>query len=431
MMASCPSFSPDGPFVSDMLAHIDCQAQTIGAAGYHALASPGSAASVGLTALLTVFVALFGYRMLFGQVPSARDAVVAIVKVGIVLALATSWSAYRTVVYDVAMHGPAELAVSIGNASALPGVGVGAGAGGGLEAHLQAVDIGLAELVRIGTGRPPEFDEPVANDAQPLSPEQQQQRMRELGQRPRWDPQRDAEVLGTARTMYLTGAIGALAAVRLVAGFLLALGPFIALFLLFDATRGVFEGWVRALGGAALGSLATAILLGVELAILEPWLGAILAQRQADIPTPAVPAELLAFALVFALTLLAGLIAAAKIAQGFRIPVAVRDASTRLIEHLQTALAGARVETQNDNDRADPPERSRAQMIGDAAAAAQRRNLAAATQPMSGSRMNERGGNPQSPSRGPETVAVVPIGQSARRRIQSRVSAGSRRRDSV
>ena len=68
---------------------------------------------------------------------------------------------------------------------------------------------------------------------------------------------------------------------RLVAGLLLALGPFFIAFLLFDGTRGLFEGWLRVLGGAALGALGTAIVLGVELALLEPWLADLLACRLA------------------------------------------------------------------------------------------------------------------------------------------------------
>ena len=67
-----------------------------------------------LTGLLTLFVALFGYRLLFGHTPGVRDGVLALVKIGIVLALATSWPAYRTLVYDVALRGPAELAGDIG-----------------------------------------------------------------------------------------------------------------------------------------------------------------------------------------------------------------------------------------------------------------------------------------------------------------------------
>lgn len=423
-MAACPSLSPDGPFVRDLLSYVDCQAQTIGASGYQALASPGSSASIALTGLLTLFVALFGYRMLFGQTPTARDAVLALVKVGIVLTLATSWSAYRTIVYDVAMHGPAQFAADIGGTSALPG------AGGGLEAHVQAVDDGLAELMRIGTGRPPETDDGLIPAAQPIMPEQQQ-RLQQIGQRPHWDPQRDAELLGTARTVYLTGAVGALASVRLVAGLLLALGPFFALFLLFDGTRGVFEGWVRALAGAALGGLATAILLGAELAVIEPWLSAILADRQADLSTPAVPIELLAFSLVFALTLLAGLIASAKIAHGFHLPVAVRDGSAHLIEKVQSAMLGDRMATHGTKARADVPERGRALAIADAAAAAQRREMTTMSSVMA-SQMSERGINPQTPARGGALAnAVIPIGQSARRRTTTRVSAGANRREAL
>lgn len=423
-MAVCPSLSPDGPFVQDLLGYVDCQAQTIGAAGYQALAASGSTASIALTAALTLFVALFGYRMLFGQIPDARGAVLAAVKVGIVLALATSWAAYRTVVYDVALRGPAELSVAIGGASALPG------ASGGLVAHLQAVDDGLAELVLLGTGRPPDTIEPVNPTTQPLTPEQQQQRFQQLGQRPHWDPQRDAELLGTARTVYLTGAIGSLAAVRLVAGLLLALGPLFALFLLFETTRGVFEGWVRALAGAALGGLSTAILLGVELAVVEPWLVAILAERRAEIATPAVPIELLALSLVFALTLLAGLIASARVAQGFRIPPAVRDVSARLIETLQTTVAGERAERSAAGRPTEAPDRSRALAIADAAAASQRREMVSQTlfQP---SQLGERGGNPQTPARGQTVMSVVPIGQSARKRTTSRISAGAIRREAL
>lgn len=422
---TCPSLTPDGPFVRDLLGYVDCQAQTIGASGYQALASPGSSVSIALTGVLTLFVALFGYRLLFGNAPSPRDFVLAIVKVGIVLTLATSWPAYRTVVYDVVLHEPAELVASISGASALPG------ANGGLEVHLQAVDDGLTELVRIGTGRPPDVDEPVDATAQPLTPQQQQQKLQQVGLRPHWDPQRDAELLGSARTVYLTGAIGSLSAVRLVAGLLLALGPFFALFLLFDGTRGLFEGWARALAGAALGGVSSVVLLGAELAVLEPWLAAILTQRELDLPTPAVPIELLALCFVFALTLLAGLIASARVAQGFHMPAAVRNVPARVMEGLSSTVLGERQALRAAVDRSETPERERALAIADAAIAAQRRDEGGAAAAVLAQRLGERGGNPQTPSRGPEPKMIVPIGQSARRRTASRISAGVNRREAL
>ena len=430
-MSACPALSPDGAFVTDLLGYIDCQTQTIGATGYQALARPDSVSAIAMTGFLTVFVALFGYRLLLGQAPGTRDAVLAIVKIGIVLALATSWPAYRTTVYDVALHAPAELVATIGEASALPG------AGGGLEGHLQAVDSGLAELVRIGTGKPDNADAIVGPTVAPQTAEQQQQQQQhfqQLAQRPRWDPQRDQELLATARTVYLTGAIGSLAAVRLVAAVLLALGPIFVLFLLFDATRGIFEGWLRTLFGAMLGGVSTAILLGLELAVLEPWMAAILAERAADLPTPNVPIELLSLALVFALTLLAGLVASARVAHGLHVPAALRAVPNRWLESLRSGdVDGAKSSSQRtDEVPTAVPERTRALAISDAVAATQRRDVQATIVPISAATgAVERGGNPQTPARGREAVAIMPIGQSSRRRTARRVSSGANRREGM
>src|SRR3954470_4694318 len=119
MAAACPVFAPDVGFVRWVLSFVDCQAQALGADSYLAMLMPGSILSLVLTGFLTLFVALFGYRLLLGHAPDLREGVFALVKVGFVLALATSWPAYRTLVYDVALRGPAELTAEIGNG--LPG----------------------------------------------------------------------------------------------------------------------------------------------------------------------------------------------------------------------------------------------------------------------------------------------------------------------
>ena len=417
---ACPSLSPDGAFLSGVLSYVDCQAQAIGQGGYQALAAPGSIVAIAMTGMLTIFIALFGYRMLFGQVPDVRDGVVAVVKLGVVLALATSWPAFRTLAYDVTMHGPAELATSIGGAAGLPG------SGGGLVARLEGVDNGLAELMILGTGKPPNVDE-VVGPTQTLTPQQQQaqmQHLQQVAQRPKWDPARDATLLGEARTLYLTGAIGAFASVRVVGGLLLALGPLFAMFLLFDGTRGLFEGWVRGVGGAALGALATSIVLGVELAIMEPWLAAILAERRADIPTPQVPIELLVLTLVFVITLAAALFATTRVARGFKLPPVWRAAPSRMIDAMrgrETPAALAQTE-----QPVAPDQRSRAFAVADAVAASQRRE--AATPPPPPAQIGQRAGI-QAVSRDIPVAAAVPLGQSYRRRTRGRVSASAGRRD--
>jgi type IV secretion system protein VirB6 len=423
MPGPCPAVAPQSEFLRQVLASVDCHAQSIGSGGWAALASPSSPVSLALAGVLTIFVALMGYRFLYGDAPTWRDSGLAAVKIGVVLMLATSWPAFRTLVYDVTLRGPAELAGSIGRPSGLPG------ADGGIAVRLQGVDNMLAELVIVGAGRPPSSEE-IVGPTPSMSPQQQQQetaRLQELQQRPRWNPTEEAKVLGQARTLFLSGAIASYASVRLIAGLLLALGPLFAFFLLFDATRGLFEGWVRGLAGAAFGALATSIVLGVQLAMLEPWMATVISARRALVPMPGVPIELLVMNLVFAVVLLATLIATAKLAYSFRMPQAIRIATSRIVESVRApALQPALVQGAAPA-AAEPVERARAFAIAEAVAATQRREALTPAAPAAqltaagAARANGRGDAPPPPQ--------VRLGQSGRRRTRGRVSSGAGRRD--
>jgi type IV secretion system protein VirB6 len=111
---SCGAIQTGNHFLGAVLSHVDCQAQAIGAYGYGALADPGSPIAVLLLAALTLFIALFGFRLMFGEAPAGRDLVGDVIKVGIVLTLATSWPAWRAVAYDTVLSAPTQLAGTIG-----------------------------------------------------------------------------------------------------------------------------------------------------------------------------------------------------------------------------------------------------------------------------------------------------------------------------
>jgi type IV secretion system protein VirB6 len=409
----CLAPPPTAGFLQGLLSYVDCQAQSIGANGYEALASPGSTLSLVVTGFLTLFVAFLGYRMLFGQTPTVREGVLALLKIGIVLAFATSWAVYRTLVYDVALKGPAEVSAQIGQSAALPGVG------GGLVERLGYTDRAFVALAILGPG------DTAAETAQ----------VNATGEQAAPPPfaNFDSFAIGGSRILYLAGAIGALASVRLVAGLLLALGPFFIAFLLFEGTRGLFVGWIRALAAAALGALGTSIVLGVELALLEPRLAELIALRTAGRPIPGAAIELFVIALVFALVLLAMLIAAARIALGFRLPDGWRQAPALAAEAVRgdsLRFAGAR------EPAAAGADRSRAAQGVDAVAASQRRESAAAA---AGAGGRTGGASDGQPSRrigqhmaahdAPAAAAAVPIGQSYRRRTRGRISASAGRRD--
>lgn len=287
---ACPPVMTGKDFLAGTLAHVDCQAQTLGSYGYFALAQPGSVASLVMTGLLTLFVGLFGFRLLFGPPPSSGDAVRDLLKVGIVLTLALSWPAWRTLVYDIALQAPAEITGSI-SPSSLP-------SSSGFADRLQNVDTGLIALTVQGTGR--NVGELTEDTAPPAGF--------------RGVALEDDTGFATARIIFLSGTIGSLAIVRLAAGLLLALTPLAAGLLLFEATRGLFSGWLKGLVLTVLGSVGITVVLAAEIALLEPWLEDALRVRELGYATPAAPTELLALTAAFALALFGMLILLGRVA---------------------------------------------------------------------------------------------------------------------
>ncbi|KEZ16900.1 Type IV secretory pathway, VirB6 component precursor [Sphingobium yanoikuyae] len=251
------------------LSQIDCQARTIGAYGYGALAESGSIANMAVIAALAIFLCLFAFRLLLGYPLAGRDGFNVLCKMGIVLTLATAWPAWRSIAYDLVLDGPGQISHAIGATSMSSDTS-------SLFARLQAVDDGLVSLTQLGSGRANSVDSP--------DPDQ--------GDISQGVTMTDKSALAAARATFLATSIGSAALVRIGAGLLLALAPLIAALLLFGETVGLFVGWTRALAFVALGSLVLTLLQTVQIAMLAPWLADVLTQRQSAVYTPAAPTEL-------------------------------------------------------------------------------------------------------------------------------------------
>jgi type IV secretion system protein VirB6 len=393
---------PTGPgFLAATLSHLDCQAQTIGTAGYQALASPGSPLSLALTMLLSLFVAIIGIRFMMGRQMAAGDLIAATLKVGFVLVLATSWPAYQNIVYDVVLKGPAEIAGSIGRASALPG------SDGGLAARLQGVDNGIMALVEAGSGRLDiSAQRPLGAVAPPLA---------------------DDTSLGWGKTLFISSIIGSFGLLRLAGGLFLALAPLFAGFLLFEGTRFLFFGWLRALIAVAIGSLGIAVVLGVELAIIEPWLSQVLALRAGRIATLSAPFELLALALAFSLVMLGVLSLSLRISFAAAAATTMQVVIDRMAQSLRNEPALQQPIPANDAN--NTVERTRAQLVAQSVNQALRREAATG---------GSFGGG-VSPKRDPELSATsarqeasghIPLGRSYHAQSR-RVGAQAMRRNPI
>lgn len=404
-MAICDAIPSPESFAPSALRFLDCQAQWIGAEGYKALAAPGSAASILLTGMVTLLIAFLGYRMLLGHTPTVREGVLTFVKIGLVLVLATSWPAYQTLIYDVILRAPAELAASIGGAANLPG------SGGGLVGRIDSVDQALKILAIEGVGAPP-----LDANGSPSMPSVAPPPF--LGF--------DSFAMGFARVIFLVSTIASFAVVRIAAALLLALAPLFAAFLLFDGTRGLFAGWLKALIGTALGSLAISIVIGVELAFVEPWLGTLLARRAGDLDIIGVPAQLFAATTVFALALAAVTYLTARVALHLHIPAWIRAVPDGWRDS-----ATARADVLRSASVSHPPieSRSRAAAIADAVAANQHRETVAAGQG-SGSRgvhIARSAARNEPIERSDRMVAIGTGGRRTRQRVSARAMARDRR----
>jgi type IV secretion system protein VirB6 len=406
MSGVCPAIS-EGAFLSSVLDYIDCQARSLGALGYQSLTSPGALVPAALTIILTLFVGMLGIRMLLGQTPGSRDLVLSVLKIGIVCALALSWSAYKTLVYDVAMLGPSDLGARISSPYAP------AGAGRDLLGQLQDIDNAFLHLGQLGMG-PRQLSSTVTVDpssGQPVAVTESSSEPPHIF---------EAFSLGTARLVFLVGTIASLGAARLIAGLLLAIGPLFVMFLLFENTRSLFEGWVRGLAAAAIAAFAVTMLLSIEVSLLTPWLSEILALRQAGYPVGGAATELLVVTFAFALILVAGLATGARVAIAFRLGGGrqVREQQAGTSRHV--ALAAPALSVAFAGERRSPDVRSRAAATGEALAMMERREMLSA------------GGNAQVPHGPAATEAYVGRGTPATpqsRRTRNRVSAASSRRD--
>lgn len=287
----CVALQTGKDFLATALNHLDCQGQTLGAYGYSGLADPASPASLALTAMLTIFIALFGLRLLLGQRASGEDLIGSIIRIGIVLTLATAWPAWRVIGYNLVLDGPAEIAQSIGIASALP-------TGPTLVSRLQNADDGMVAITMYGSGR---LTGGIVGGS-------------DLGDSLHGVAIPDQTGFGWGRVAFLVGVIGPWAMARIGAGLLLALAPLMAGLLLFTGTTGLFLGWVRGLAFVAMASLGISIAAAVAITLIDPWASDVLAARGSNIFTPAAPTELMvlglaAFALNFGILGLAARIA--------------------------------------------------------------------------------------------------------------------------
>jgi type IV secretion system protein VirB6 len=308
MAGACPAPSPDDPLVRSLLGTVDCNVQDLVQTGYATLFQPSGVFVTAITAVLTIYVALFGYRLMLGRAQlNVGDLALTAVKLGVVLALATQWGAYQALVYHTLFFAPQQLADIMLH---------------GLRAHGSALDGNVfdglqrafTDLTSFSPAQPPgaPIAPTVGQNGAPATGGVLSTLLSKAGF--------DSMLMLISAVILLLSSLGVLLACKVVLGLLLAVGPIFIALLLFDSTRGLFEGWLRASLGFAFAPLAVTLLLGLALNLLEPSLQQIEVMRQVNSYTPGVAFGVMVLVVVFTGVSLGLVAAGAVIAGGFKLP---------------------------------------------------------------------------------------------------------------
>ena len=313
MQSFCAPAATD-KFAARLLADTDCQAFGMVERGYAALSQPGGTVSTALTGLMVIAVAFFGYRLLLGRGLALRDALDLTVKLGVVLLVATSWELWQTLAYQGIAQAPTQVATEM-----LTGIGS--------PPPLDSLQHTLDALADAAVGY-----RTRAGIASPL-----------VG-----GPAAAAAVLNLSAIVLTLSTVGLLVAARVVQAILLAIAPAMAGFLLFDGTRGMAQGWLGAIVGAALAPLFVLLVAALEFAILTPMIERLLAEQAAGTfeNSSVMPIGLVAvvfvFAIVFALRAAGRIGNGVRLAHRSRVDPAERDAAVdRLTLERQRDAAAA------------------------------------------------------------------------------------------
>ena len=226
-----------GNGVAAALRGVDCIAGEASAAAFGRLFAPGGSLGTVLTLVLTLFIVLFAFALLTGRTNiGVRSLVPRMMTLGLVLTFATSWIAYQSVVWNLAVATPDYLA----------GVLTGT-QGSATDVFAQKIDVVFLAIQEASAG---------AQDISTFSPE---------------------GMMWFGAMLFMLGTVGLLVTTKIALGVLVALGPLFVVMALFNGTRGLFTGWVKGLTLCALAPLFAVLGGSVMLELAVPILGALTA----------------------------------------------------------------------------------------------------------------------------------------------------------
>ena len=214
-MSICPTFGDGGPSgIAEALRVVDCMSGEAASFAFARLFGTDAVLGQALTAALTLYIAFYAIGLLTGRASLSLSSLTPrMMTLGVALTFATSWIAYQSVIWNLLVGAPDQIASLLIGAR-----------GSATELFADRLDkiFGVVAQAAAAT----EAATAPLKDSGSLAS--------------------GPDLLWLSALLLLLGTVGVLLVARIALAAMLALGPIFIIFGLFDGTRGMFEGWLKA-----------------------------------------------------------------------------------------------------------------------------------------------------------------------------------------
>jgi len=301
----CPTFDGAGPSgIAEALRVVDCMSGEAASFAFARLFGTDALLGQALTAALTLYIGFYAIGLLTGRTSLSLSSLTPrMMTLGIALTFATSWVAYQSVIWNLLVGAPDQIASLL--------IGTNGSATSLFADRLDKIFAVVAQAA-------------AATEAATAG-------MRDTG-----SLASGPDLLWLSALLLLLGTVGVLLVARIALAAMLALGPIFIICGLFEGSRGLFEGWLKAAVLFALTPLLAVLIGGATIALLSPMLDS-LAAAGGQVPLRLTTTLFLAAAVYCALMGVTLKISATMVA-GWRLPFGAsreRKTSTTSVEAVQ------------------------------------------------------------------------------------------------
>lgn len=303
MNATCAGGFSTTDIVS-LMAVIDCNIAAFIERAYGGLFGAGGYFSPVLLGALTIYVALYGYRLLSGRGVTANDLLRRFVMLGAILAFSSNWPAYQTVFVNTIISGGDEIAQTMSAAIS----------GRPIASHSIAEGIGetiddMASLAENWSRKTPL--DGYAPGTPGIAPAPAQSAPGGFSA---------ASMLWISAILFAVSSAGVLIATKSALALLLALGPLFIMLGAFPSARGLMLGWLRIVVAGALALALTLLATAGALTIIGPMIEGIESEQSLGVNNSEAVLALMILCIVFAMLVRQIVSSITHLASAWRLP---------------------------------------------------------------------------------------------------------------